>query len=69
MMLDKGVWKEGAFKKGDTVTWSGAMWIAQKDTETKPETPNSDWRLAVKRGREGKSAIENKPNPRPIVRV
>lgn len=51
---DCGVWKEGAvYLEGDGVTWSGSFWTAQKDTTAKPDG-SDDWRLAVKRGRDGK---------------
>lgn len=55
VMIDRGVWKEGAYERGDAVTWAGSLWVAQKDTETKPGTDDG-WRLAVKRGRDGKDA-------------
>lgn len=55
VMLDKGVWSEGKqYVKGDCVTWGGSLWIAQRDTSAKPDTPDSGWRLAVKKGRDGK---------------
>lgn len=54
IVLDRGVWRQGDYAKGDGVTLNGSFWIAQKDTATKPETPDCDWRLAVKRGRDGK---------------
>lgn len=51
---DVGVWKEGAaYLEGDGVTWGGSFWTAQKDTTAKPDG-SDDWRLAVKRGRDGK---------------
>lgn len=50
----QGVWKAGAYDRGQVVTWGGSTFVAMKDTETKPETPNSDWVLCVKRGRDGK---------------
>lgn len=53
--LDRGVFKEGAeYLRGDGVTWGGSWFIAQKDApEGKPGDSDS-WRLAVKRGRDGK---------------
>jgi integrin beta 3 len=54
VVLDAGFWKEGSYEKGDGVTFGGSYWIAQKDTNTKPEVGNPDWRLAVKKGRDGK---------------
>ena len=55
VVLDKGFWKDGTqAEQGDGYTFGGSYWIAQKSTGTKPETGNPDWRLAVKRGRDGK---------------
>lgn len=62
MVIDRGVWRDGEFKRGDGVTWAGSFWIAQKDTADKPET-SSAWRLAVKRGRDGKDGKPGAPGP------
>jgi collagen type III alpha len=59
IVLDRGVWRETSFEKGDSVTWAGSSFIAQRDTSDKPETSDA-WRLAVKRGRDGK---EGRPGP------
>jgi hypothetical protein len=56
IVLDRGVWREGGFVKGDGVSFAGSFWIAQRDTTTKPGEPASDWRLAVKRGRDARAA-------------
>lgn len=64
MVIDRGVWKEGPFKRGDGVTWGGSFFIAQRDTEAKPETADSGWRLAVKRGRDGRDGKDGKPGER-----
>jgi hypothetical protein len=61
ILLDRGVWREGKYQKGDTVSWSGSGWIAQCDTTEKPEQGSKDWRLAIKRGRDGK---DGNPGPR-----
>lgn len=54
VVLDRGVWREGdAYKAGDACTWAGSLWIAQKDTDAKPDSGDG-WRLSVKRGRDGK---------------
>jgi integrin beta 3 len=53
-VLDRGVWKDGNYLRGDGVTWGGSFFIAQRDTDAKPETPDSGWRLAIKRGQNGK---------------
>lgn len=53
--LDRGVWKEGSYAKGDGVTHGGQFFIARRDTSEKPEfVEGSAWRLAVKKGRDGK---------------
>lgn len=60
VVIDRGVYRDGnEYKTGDGVTWGGSFWIAQKDTSSKPDT-DSDWRLSVKRGRDGKAG-EVKP--------
>lgn len=56
VVIDRGVWKPGEFKAGDAVTWGGSLWIAQRDTSSKPDDPNTGWRLAVRKGRDGKDA-------------
>jgi hypothetical protein len=57
--VDRGLWQEGEFVKGDGVTWEGNYWLARRDTKAKPgaegeDTGNNDWRLAVRKGRKGK---------------
>jgi hypothetical protein len=54
IVLDRGVWRAREYKAGDAVTWGGSLWIAQKETEAKPDS-GEDWRLAVKRGRDARS--------------
>lgn len=54
VVLDRGIWKEErTYQPGDGVTMGGSYWIAQTETSARPET-SKDWRLAVKRGRDGK---------------
>lgn len=55
IVFDRGVFREaGSYRKGNGVTWGGSYWIAQKDEPGKPDTPDSGWRLAVKKGQNGK---------------
>ena len=55
VVLDRGVFREGtAYTRGDACTFGGSLWIAQGDTSAKPDALASGWRLAVKRGRDGK---------------
>jgi hypothetical protein len=56
IVLDKGVYREeNVYVKGDGVTSGGSYWIAQREKNiTKPGLPDSGWRLAVKKGRDGR---------------
>jgi uncharacterized small protein (DUF1192 family) len=55
IVLDRGVWKDGEFKRGDGVTRDGSFWVCQVETTTGMPGASPDWRLAARRGREGKS--------------
>lgn len=55
-VLDRGVYREDKkdYERGDGVTFGGSFWIAQRDTpEGKPQDGSKDWRLSVKKGRNG----------------
>lgn len=55
VLTDRGVFKLGDdYLQGDGVTYAGGFWIAQKATSASPGDGSGDWRLAVKRGRDGK---------------
>jgi hypothetical protein len=56
-----GVWREGTFNRGDCVTHEGSLWIALGETLLRPGTPDSDWQLAVKRGRDGREGKQGPP--------
>jgi integrin beta 3 len=69
VVLDRGVFREGAaYQKGDGATFGGSFWIAQTDTAEKPGV-GEDWRLAVKRGRDGKDAAPRSEKAAEPVRV
>jgi hypothetical protein len=69
VVIDRGVYKTGeTYTAGDGVTFGGSFWIAQKDTETKPEA-GDDWRLSVKRGRDGKDGTVKETKPMMPLRV
>ena len=55
VFIDKGIFREeNSYLKGDGVTCGGSFWISQQDgPEGKPGLSDG-WRLAVKRGRDGK---------------
>jgi integrin beta 3 len=53
LVLDAGVWAERAYVPGDGVTHGGSFFIAQVNTSEKPGK-SDHWRLAVKRGADGR---------------
>lgn len=60
VVLDKGVWREQPFEKGDGVTWAGSFFVARRATEAteKPGEAPDAWRLSIKRGRDGRDGKE-----------
>ena len=53
-IIDRGPYRSGEiYQKGDAVSYGGGLWIAQDHTSEKPDG-GSGWRLAVKKGRDGK---------------
>lgn len=55
VMIYKDLFKEGnIYKTGDVVTWAGHMWVCKKETDAKPQEGDV-WRIAVKRGQDGKA--------------
>jgi hypothetical protein len=56
-LLYRGVFREGdQYDGGDAVTFGGSLWVALRATTTKPGDGSPDWRLAVKKGRDGRDA-------------
>ena len=56
MLLDADVHRSGqSYEAGDVVTHSGSYWVARAGTSATPGA-SPDWRLVVKRGRDGKDA-------------
>lgn len=60
-VLDRGTYKtDGSYERGDAVTHGGCLWIAQQDNpEGAPGMGGKGWRLAVKKGRDGKDLRDN----------
>lgn len=57
MMIDRGVFVDGKqYATGDTVTFGGSIWVAQKSQPEGKPGLSEDWRLAVKKGRNAKEA-------------
>jgi hypothetical protein len=53
----RGVWQDGQdYERGDTVTWGGSLWHCDAEKSAKKPDGGTDWRLAAKRGRDGKDA-------------
>jgi hypothetical protein len=53
--IDRGLFDEAKeYERGDSVTFGGQLWSAQKDAPGGSPGTSPDWRLAVKRGRDGK---------------
>lgn len=62
-VIDRGVYsteKSAGYEKGDGATYGGCYWIAQKDGPEGVPGGSSDWRLAVKKGRDGKDGTNGR---------
>lgn len=69
VVIDRGVFSEGkTYEPGDGVTWAGSFWIAQESTTEKPDSAKG-WRLAVKKGRDGKDGKIAPASPNQPIRV
>lgn len=55
-IIYREIWREGDYEAGDAVTFGGSLWIALRATSAKPGDGSPDWRLAVKKGRDGRDA-------------
>ncbi|EMZ5725013.1 TPA: hypothetical protein ACRNL1_000873 [Pseudomonas aeruginosa] len=59
-IIDRGVFSaEKSYEQGDGTTYGGCYWIAQKDAPEGFPGGSTDWRLAVKKGRDGKDLRDN----------
>ena len=67
-IIYRGIWSEGAYEKGDVVTWSGSAWHCQAPTTERPRSGTTDWKLMVKEGRPGKdgAAPASRADPEPV---
>lgn len=56
--VDRGTYRPGKrYCKGALVTAQGSLWCAQSDTAERPGDGATSWRLAVKKGRDGKDYV------------
>lgn len=69
--MDKGFWREGmACEKADLLTHGGNVWIALVDTSAKPCLESKDWRLFVRKGRDGADGANGRNlGPAPPVKL
>lgn len=58
------------YYKGDSTSYGGSVWIAmEEEPKGRPGSPDSKgWRLAVKKGRDGKEVVKSEPKT-PIVKT
>lgn len=57
----RGVWEEGAYQRGDTVSQGGSLWIALcDDPQGRPGKVDGQWQMAVKHGRDGHKGKDGK---------
>lgn len=65
--IDRGVWTQRDYLKGDCVTFRGHYWIAKQSTSVQPDTAPDDWRMKMRKprdGRDGKSGDRGGPGPK-----
>ncbi|MFU7495755.1 hypothetical protein ACM736_27950 [Pseudomonas aeruginosa] len=73
-VIDRGVYSaEKSYEQGDGTTYGGCYWIAQKDVPEGVPGASTDWRMAVKKGRDGKdlrdSASKHDPSKGVSIKV
>lgn len=63
-----GFWREGMKCHAlQAITHDGALWIAKRDTASKPCLESAeDWQLAARKGRDGRDGKDGKPPPGPV---
>lgn len=67
-MVYQEVWREGAYERGDVVTWGGSAWHCQQKTTDQPGK-SAAWKLMVKEGRPGKDSSPPVPQVKELVRL
>lgn len=57
--LHRGIYRrEVVYERGDTCTWGGNCWHANRTTSEEPSNEAKDWSLMVRKGRDGKDLTE-----------
>lgn len=67
-LIYRGVWTERVYQRGDCATWAGSVWHCERPTSEKPGGPGGEWKLMVKRGRDGRDGTLEPPKPAPVIR-
>lgn len=63
-VIDRGHYQAGAtYQPGDGVTYAGSWWVAQAETDARPNEGGTPWRLAVKRGDKGATGPRGERGP------
>ncbi len=66
-ILDRGIFSPGkAYAAGDAVSWGGNLWLAQAETSTMPTEGDPTWRLAVRKGRDGRHGVDRSAEGKPV---
>ena len=62
-----GYWRDGTKAKSQEA-WShgGCLWVARKDTASKPDPTSEDWLLAARKGRDGEGVERAAPPTGPV---
>lgn len=68
--IDRGIYNNDTkYLRGDSVSYGGSSWTAQGEVSgEKPDSGSKLWRLAVKRGRDGRDGVMKEP-PSGKVRI
>ncbi len=63
-IVDRGTFADGEiYDKGDAVSWGGSLWIAQENGVKGKPGEGEAWRLAVKKGRDGRDTEARRALP------
>lgn len=57
IVIDRGVYSQTKlYERGDGVTQDGQFWVARQNTMGEQPGTSKSWRLAVRKGRDGRDA-------------
>lgn len=63
VVIDRGPWSDGVtYERGDSITYGGCSWVATDTTNERPKGGGeTKWRMAVRKGRDGRDAMPASP--------